>query len=75
MQVKPENNPYFTATYEEIIRAARFATVGLFNGVEVLIIEPALARALGHLGLTRRRGGRPRRSSSALSLRRQQLRF
>ena len=31
--------------------AARFATVGLFNGVEVLVIEPALARALRHLGL------------------------
>ena len=31
--------------------AARLATVGLFNGVEVLVIEPALARALRHLGL------------------------
>ncbi len=31
--------------------AARFATVGLFNGVEVLVVEPALARSLRHLGL------------------------
>ena len=31
--------------------AARLATVGLFNRVEVLIIEPALATALRYLGL------------------------
>ena len=31
--------------------AARLATVGLFNGVEVLVIEPALARSQRHLGL------------------------
>ena len=30
---------------------ARLATIGLFNGVEVLVIEPALARAPRHLGL------------------------
>ena len=51
MQLKPENNPYFTATYEELFVAARLATVSLFNGVEVLVIEPALARALRHLSL------------------------
>ena len=31
--------------------AARFATVGLFNGGEVFVVEPALARSLWHLGL------------------------
>ena len=36
---------------KRLLVAARLATVGLFNGVEVLVIEPALARALGHLGL------------------------
>ena len=31
--------------------AARLTTVSLFNGVEVFVVEPALARALWHLGL------------------------
>ena len=51
MQIKTQNSPYFTAAYEEAIRRCPVCDGWPFYGVEVLVIEPALARALGHLGL------------------------
>lgn len=51
MQLKPQNSPYFTATYKEAIRRSPACDGWLFNRVEVLVVKPALARSLRHLGL------------------------
>ena len=44
MQLKPQNSPYFTATYEGSYSSLPgLRRLAFFNGVEVLVIEPALA--------------------------------
>ena len=48
-----------------LLVAARLAAVGLFDGVEVLVVESALTRALGHLGLD----ATTRRTAATLKLR------